>query len=125
MSATPPSLDIITVSIVVTSWVVSAEAAAIVGPYTVILLSALGGAAWSAGRKERHSRLATVVHILLSVGLALIATVPLSELIARWLGLQARWTLAPAAVLIAARPDWIWQLLRARLPGRRDNEGAP
>lgn len=117
---TPPqsSLDIVTVSIAVASWLVGAEVAAIIGPYTVILLSALGGAAWSAGRRVQGTRLGAAVHIVLSVGLALIATVPLAELIARWTDLQARWTLAPAAVLIAARPDWIWQQLRSRIGGR-------
>lgn len=115
-----PQLDIVSVVVVVTSWVLGAEIASVVGPYTVILLSALGGAAWSAGRRAQRSRLAVVTHIVLSVGLALIATVPLSELIARWTDLQARWTLAPAATLIAARPDWVWQQVRRRAGCRHD-----
>jgi hypothetical protein len=122
MQTPPASLDIVTVAIAVTSWVLGAEIAAIVGPYTVILLSALGGAAWSAGRRTQSSRLGALTHIVLSVGLALIATVPLAELIARWTDLQARWTLAPAAVLIAARPDWIWQQVRG-WRGRHDPGG--
>lgn len=120
MNSSSPSLDIVTVSIAIASWALGAELAAIVGPYTVIVLSALGGAAWSAGRRTQHTRFGAVLHILLSVGLALIATVPIAELIARWTDLQARWTLAPAAVLIAARPDWIWQQVRSRFGGRHD-----
>lgn len=119
MTPPPSNLDIVTVAIVMATWALGAEAAAIVGPYTVILLSAVGGAAWSASRRRaQRTRVGTLVHMLLSVGLALIATVPLSELIARWTDLQARWTLAPAAVLIAARPDWIWQQVRDRIGGR-------
>lgn len=113
----PPQqpIDIVTVAIALASWRLGAEAALIVGPYTVILLAALGGAAWSASRTPGRTHWGTVLHIALSIGLALIATVPLSELLAQWAGLQARWTLAPAAVLIAARPDWIVAQLRRRL----------
>lgn len=117
MTPQPTQLDIITVAIAVASWVLGAEVAAIVGPYSVILLSAVGGAAWSAGRKAQPTRLGALLHIAGSVGLALIATVPLAELIARWTDLQARWTLAPAAVLIAARPDWVWRQIRGRIGG--------
>lgn len=116
MNPTPPSLDIVTVTIAVTTWMVGAEVAAVIGPYAVILLSALGGAAWSATRRQQPTRAATLLHIALSVGLALIATVPAAELIARWTDLQSRWMLAPAAVLIAARPDVLWQWLRGRMP---------
>lgn len=108
-----PSLDIVTVAIAVSSWVVGDQVAAIVGPYSVILLSALGGAAWSASTRPRSTRWQTIVHIILSVGLAVIATVPLAELLSRWWDLHARWTLAPAAVLIAARPAWVLEQLRA------------
>lgn len=120
---TPPQqpLDIVTVAIAVVSWLLGADVAAIVGPYAVILLSALGGAAWSASRRPQRTRTAVVLHIALSVGLALIATVPLAELIARWAEVHARWILAPAAVLIAARPEWIWQ--QVRLVVWRSREG--
>lgn len=123
MAATPPpSLDIVTVTIAVATWIVGAEVAAIVGPYTVILLSALGGAAWSASRSVQLTRMGTLLHIVLSVGLALIATVPAAELIARWTDAQPRWMLAPAAVLIAARPDVLWQWLRTAMPKGRDHD---
>ena len=120
MAAAPPtSLDIVTVSIAVATWLVGAEVAAVIGPYAVIVLSALGGAAWSASRREQPpglgmvGTLRTLLHILLSVGLALIATVPAAELIARWTDVQSRWMLGPAAVVIAARPDVLWRWLRA------------
>lgn len=110
-----PSLDIVTVVIAIASWFLGGDVAQIVGPYSVILLSSLGGAAWSASRLPPTSRRATMLHISLSIGLALIATVPLSELLANVAGLQARWTLAPAAVIIAARPDWVWRQVLAVL----------
>lgn len=108
-------IDIVTVAIALASWMLGAEAAAIVGPYTVILLAALGGAAWAASRTTGRTHWGTVLHMSGSIGLAVIATVPASELLAQWAGLQARWTLAPAAVMIAARPDWIVAQLRRRL----------
>ena len=123
MAAPPPTpLDIVTVTIAVATWLVGAEVADVIGPYAVILLSALGGAAWSASRRVQLTRMGTLLHIVLSVGLALIATVPVAELMAWGTRLQSRWMLAPAAVVIAARPDVLWQLLRSALSrGRTDD----
>ena len=115
MTPQTPPLDIVTVAIAVASWMLGAEIAAIVGPYAVILLSALGGAAWSASRTPGRTRGGTVLHMVLGIGLALIATVPLSELLAHWADMQPRWVLAPAAALIAARPDWLWAQVRRRI----------
>lgn len=107
-----PPLDIVAVAIAALSWAIGAEAAAIVGPYSVIILSALGGAAWSASRGEPKGAGRTALQIVLAIGLALIATVPAAELIAHWLDVHERWTLAPAAAIIAARPEWVlrWAL---------------
>lgn len=113
------SLDIVTAMIAVASWLVGAEVAAIVGPYSVIVLSALGGAAWAAASTHgTMGRGRTVLHIMLSVGLALIATVPLTELAAQWTGLEARWILAPVAAIIAARPGWLFAKVRAVVDDR-------
>lgn len=120
-----PALDIVAVVTVVATWAFGGEIAQILGPYAVIILSALGGAAWSASRRrsdERepplNRRLGTVLHIVLSVGLALIATVPASELVAQWAGTKPSWMFGIVAALIAARPDWLWQRLRDLLMRR-------
>ena len=80
---TPPPhapLDIVTVLITLFSAILAPELANVLGPYVVIVLSALGGAAWSSTYGEASTRRSTALHIVLMVGLALIATVPLAEL---------------------------------------------
>lgn len=103
----PPQLDIVTVAIALVSLITGPELAALIGPYSVILLAAIGGAAWSATSVESGNRLQTLRHIFLMVGLALIGTVPLAEGLARLAGIEARWALGPVAAVIAARPDWV------------------
>lgn len=107
MSAPPQSLDIVTVMIAAATWAVGAEAAQIIGPYSVIILGAIGGATWSASSRQSENRWQALRYVLWMVGLALIATVPLAEIIARWTEIAPRWMFAPVAVVIAARPDWV------------------
>lgn len=45
MTAPATPLDIVTVSIALATWVVGAEVAQIVGPYSVIIAGAIGGGA--------------------------------------------------------------------------------
>lgn len=56
MTAPATPLDIVTVSIALATWVVGAEVAQIVGPYSVIIAGAIGGATWSASSRPRESR---------------------------------------------------------------------
>lgn len=120
----PPQhpLDIVTVAIAALSWAIGSEAAAIIGPYSVIILSALGGAAWAASRGEPRGAGRTALQIVLAIGLALIATVPTAEMISAWAGVQSKWTLAPAAALIAARPEWVVRYLMRLRPGAARRE---
>lgn len=124
MTAPATPLDIVTVSIALATWVVGAEVAQIVGPYSVIIAGAIGGATWSASSRPRESRGAALRYVLWMVGLALIATVPLAELIARWTEIAPRWMFAPIAVIVAARPDWVVRQAR-RLIEARTSGGAP
>jgi hypothetical protein len=103
----PPPLDIVTVAIAVAALVTGPDLAALIGPYSVILLAAVGGAAWSASSTPEGTRKATLTHMLAMVGLALIGTVPLAEALARFAGIEARWVFGPMAAVIAARPDWV------------------
>lgn len=109
MTGSPPHvhLDIVTLAVAVSTTLFSPELAALVGPYVVILFGAALGAAWGASRQTRSSKWATVMYVLGVMGLALIITVPASELIARHWGIESRWTLGPVAALIGGiGRDW-------------------
>lgn len=113
-SSSPPDgipPDAITVAIAIASWLLGPDVAEVVGAWSVILLSALGGAAWSVGQEVSMTRWAAVGHILLGMGLAIITTIPAAELLARYASLEPRWTLAIAAALIAARPKTAIRLI--------------
>ncbi len=107
MTPHPPQLDIVTVAIAAASAMLGTYWGGIVGPYAVIILAAMGGAAWSAASRPESTRWAAVRHGGLMVGLALLVTVPLAEFLTRWTGLESRWMLGPLAALIAARPEWV------------------
>lgn len=103
----PPSIDIVTVAIALAATMFSPGIAAVVGPYAVILLGATLGGAWAASRQTQPDRMATVWHILGCIGIALIVTVPASELVASRWGLESRWTLGPVALVIGGvGKDW-------------------
>lgn len=106
MNPTPP-LDIVTVAIALSTWALGAELAQYVGPYSIIFLGALGGATWSASSRENETRWQALRYVIWMVGLALIVTVPLAEMISRWSDVAAHWMFAPVAVVVAARPDWV------------------
>lgn len=123
---TPPPhapLDIVTVLITLFSAILAPELANVLGPYVVIVLCALGGAAWSSTYGEASTRRSTALHIALMVGLALIATVPLAEMAARIGGFQSRWAFGPMAALIAARPDWVIAEVRDLWRSKRGPQG--
>lgn len=118
MTPTTDIPDVVTVAVVVFTWLIGAGAAEVIGPYAVIFLCALGGATASATLKKRESPQLTGLYILWYTGLALIATVPIAEVLAHATGLEVRWVVAPAAVLIANRPAWLWRMLKARFLGK-------
>lgn len=102
-----PQIDIVTVAIVIAAAVFGREVAEIIGPYSVIFLSALGCGAWSASRLPPSSRLNTLGYLVLVVLLAMMITVPAADALARYTGVQAQVLFAPVAGLITAvGPDW-------------------
>jgi Ca2+/Na+ antiporter len=107
MSPPSPPLDIVTVAIAAFTAMFGANVGVPLGTYAVIILGALGGAAWSASKREDSRRMSTLLHMVLMVGLAIICTVPLAEAVASWWHISSRWMFAPVAVVIAARPDWV------------------
>lgn len=114
----PPSLDLVTLAIAIFSAWFSAETATVLATYSVILLGAIGGAGWSASSRGESTTRSTLLHMLAMVGLALILTVPLAELVARASGLNIRWIFAPMAVLISARPEWVVKRIRSAWDNR-------
>lgn len=107
--------DVVTLAVALVAAVVGPGVMAdLVGPYAVILLGAVIGAAWSATRRRPDGaedapppRGATVAYMLLVIGLALLLTVPAAEFAARYLGLESRWVLGPVAAIIGGiGRDW-------------------
>ena len=122
MSASTPPLDIVTVMIALATWVVGSEAAYYIGPYSVIIAGAVGGATWSASARPTENRWQTFRYVLWMIGLALISTIPLAEIIARYTDIAPRWMFAPLAVLIAARPDWVLRQVRRAIASRTQGD---
>lgn len=103
----PPPLDVVTLAIALLTALLGPGSAAIVGPYVIILLGAVMGSAWSASRRETETRLATARHMFLHVSLALLATVPASIWLGKWLEFDDRWLLGPVAAVIGGiGHDW-------------------
>lgn len=115
----PPPIDIVTVAIAIATAMFGQEMAYIVGPYTVIVLGAALGGAWSASRREQGAGGGTLKHMVLVIGWALLITVPLAYLGEKHFGLEAKWLFGPVAVVIAGiGHDWPrvmgWGLGQAR-----------
>lgn len=105
----PPPLDIVTVLTALATAIFGHELAQVIGPYSVIVLGALLGGAWSAGRLEQGARVGAFRHMALMVGLALLVTVPGAAAAVSVLGLsvQDKWLFGPVAVLVAGiGQDW-------------------
>jgi hypothetical protein len=117
-------LDIVTAAITLITWMFSAGTAAeYIGLYAVIILSAVGGATYSASAREVATRWRTLCYVVQMVGLAMIATVPIAELVAHWTNVNQRWLFAPVAVVIAARPYWVVRQFRHLIEARTDSAG--
>jgi len=104
------NLDIVYVMVAVLTGLFGPQMAAIVGPYAVISLSAIGGAAWSIGRRPVDMRSLSndtwfffrlvITAIMVTGGMAVFAE--------RWTGAGTRqWTLPVIALMIGAiGDDW-------------------
>lgn len=131
MAAAPP-LDIVTVAITLSTALFGAPVAAILGPYAVIFIGAVLGASWSASRRPpSESRLSTLLYVMGVVLLALMITVPATELLVAYAKVEARWILGPVATLIGGIGDdwpkirvWAMNFLRDAV-ARRFGGGAP
>ena len=116
---TPSHLDPVSVSIALASIIFGPALAGVIGPYAVIIISATVGAAWALGRRDPAARLSGAWYFLRLNATAVLITVSLANLAARWLGSDdSHWMLAPIALLVGCiGDDWPrvgrWLLMRA------------
>lgn len=126
----PQPLDPVNVAIALAGVLFGPALAAVIGPYAVIIISATVGAAWSLGRREPSPRLGAAWYFLRLQATAVLITVSLASLAARWLGMDDHtWLLAPIALLVGGvGDDWPrvgrWLLARVlRMLERRAGGG--
>ena len=107
-------LDPVNVAIVLTAILFGPTVAGIVGPYAVILLAASVGAAWSLGRRDPSDTKIKAAWYFLKIDVtAILVTVAIANLIAKWLGhAESDWLLSPVALIIGGVGDDWPKLLR-------------
>ena len=110
------SLNPVDATIALLLLVVSPEAARVVGPYAVIILAAVTGAAWSLGRREPKpdkpydgSRFGALIFMLKIILTAILVTVGLAFAAKETFSLttDVNWLLAPIGLLVGGvGDDW-------------------
>lgn len=94
----------------------------VLGPYAVIIISALVGGGWALSRRESTTRVSAVGFLFLITATATLVTAMLALMANRWIHLDSvTWLLAPIGLLIGAvGHDWpeVGKWLLQRL-GRR------
>ncbi len=104
------NLDIVYLMVSILSALFGPEMAAIVGPFAVIFLSSIGGAAWSVGRRPPEMRTVgnDIFFFTRLVITAMVVTGGIAVFAERWTGPDTRqWTLPVIALLIGAvGDDW-------------------
>ncbi len=79
-----PSLDPVEVSRLIAGYVMSPRLAAVVGPYSFIILVALAGAALSLTNRKTTGRYASAIYLMANTVVALFLTVPLATWVATY-----------------------------------------
>lgn len=104
----PPSLDFAAAVTAAFAFIFGPAMAAYVGPYTVIIIGAVVGATWSLGRRPVTTKPEAIRYFLLIVFTALICTVPISEWVGAYMGIEdTRRIFAIVAMLIGGiGGDW-------------------
>ena len=105
----PPPLDIVAVAVALAGVLFGNDMAEIIGPYAVIFVAAVLGAAWSATRRPAVGRGSTVAYLIFFIVAAVLVTVPCAEIAASYLPsrLGMRILLPGVAFTIAGiGPDW-------------------
>ncbi len=101
-------LDPINVSVAVASLAFGPVLAAVIGPYSVIIIASSVGAAWSLGRRESLSKIGAGFYFLRLILTAMLITVSIASVIGDWLNHDdSSWMLAPIALLVGGvGDDW-------------------
>lgn len=104
------NLDIVYVMVTILATLFSPQMAAIIGPFAVIVLGSIGGAAWSVGRRppDRRGIGSDAFFFFRLTMTAIIVTGGIAVYVERWTGAGTRqWTLPVIALLIGAiGDDW-------------------
>lgn len=126
----PSQIDPVSAAIALAGVLFGPALAAIIGPYAVIVIAATVGAAWSLGRRDQTMRWGAAWYFLRLNATAVLITVGIATLAAKWLGVtEQNWLLAPVAILVGAvGDDWPrvtrWMIVRAgRIFERRAGAG--
>lgn len=91
---------------VVASSIFGAQMAMIIGPYIVIAIGAVGGAAVMIMQREGDNNLRAFVYFVASTMLAVLLTVPLSMITASfWDAINATWLFAPVSFVLGYLGD--------------------
>ena len=112
-------LDPVEAAITVVALIFGPSLAAVIGPYSVIVVAASVGASWSIRRNANQKDIATISYFLLINFTAMLVTVAIAKSIGTWLKLEEpMYLLSPIALLIGGvGADWPrllkWLLLRA------------
>ena len=107
MTPTPsPITDVVGLCVFIAAMAFSPDVSAVVGPYAVIIAAAAIGASFALARRQRTTRAGAVWFFVRIVGLAVVLTVGLAQLVAsRHPDLHERVLIAPIALLVGAIGD--------------------
>lgn len=105
---TNPNLDPVSVAVALLTVSIGPQLAAIVGPYAVIVLASITGAAWALGRREESTRTAAFAYFGRIAATAVLLSVAIESAVHRWvLETDTHWLLAPIALLVGGiGDDW-------------------
>lgn len=101
-------LDPVNATVALLTYLLGSAAAAIIGPYAVILVASTVGASWSLGRRDRSANASAVAYFLRINATAALVTVALANLTAKWLGQEDPILLISGTALIIGivGDDW-------------------
>lgn len=101
-----PSLDPIEVARLLAGAFLSQRLAAVVGPYAVIILAAMGGAAFALANRPPTGRSSSFFFFTWTTVMAVLLTVPVATLVANYKDdWEAQWFFIPMAAILAYTAD--------------------
>jgi hypothetical protein len=109
----PNPIDVVSLFVLIAAYVFSREVADVVGPYMLIVLSAVCGAGYALRRREKTTRFSAALFFMRTSLLAVLLTVALARAVQLYLlpDWQQRWLLAPIALALGmAGDDWLRML---------------